>query len=64
MGAPKDKLVVGTATYGRTFQLVSTAVHGFNAPSAGGGKAGEFTREAGFLSFYEICDLMKKGEAR
>ncbi|XP_074603101.1 chitinase 7 isoform X2 [Brevipalpus obovatus] len=61
MGAPKDKIVVGMATYGRSFTLASTANHGFNAPSAGGGKAGEFTREAGFLGFYEICDMLKDG---
>ena len=61
MGAPKDKIVVGTATYGRTFTLTRPDVHGFNAPTSGGGEAGEFTRESGFLAFYEICDLLKNG---
>lgn len=61
MGAPKDKLVVGMATYGRSFTLASSANYGMNAPSAGGGKAGEYTREAGFLSFYEICEMLKEG---
>lgn len=51
------------ATYGRSFTLASLEHHGMNAPSAGGGKAGEFTREAGFLAFYEICDLLKDGTA-
>ena len=32
-----------------------------NAPTSGGGKAGEFTRESGFLSFYEICEMLKNG---
>jgi len=32
-----------------------------NAPSSGGGKAGEFTRESGFLAFYEICEMLKNG---
>nr|APA05224.1 chitinase [Tetranychus cinnabarinus] len=63
LGAPKEKIVVGMATYGRSFTLSSLQHHGMNAPSAGGGKAGEFTREAGFLAFYEICDLLKDGAA-
>jgi chitinase len=61
LGAPKEKIVVGLATYGRTFQLTSAANYGFNAASSGGGKAGEFTKEAGFLAFYEICQLLKDG---
>lgn len=61
MGAPKSKLVIGLATYGRSFTLSNTAQHGMNAPTSGGGKAGEFTREAGFLAFYEICDMLKQG---
>lgn len=61
MGAPKSKLVVGLATYGRSFTLASASQHGMNAPSSGGGKAGEFTRESGFLAFYEICDMLKQG---
>lgn len=61
MGAPKSKLVVGLATYGRSFTLANSAQYGMNAPTSGGGKAGEFTREAGFLAYYEICDMLKQG---
>lgn len=61
MGAPKSKLVVGLATYGRSFTLANSAQTGMNAATSGGGKAGEFTREAGFLAFYEICDMLKQG---
>uniref|UniRef100_A0A6G1SIN4 Putative chitinase 3 n=1 Tax=Aceria tosichella TaxID=561515 RepID=A0A6G1SIN4_9ACAR len=61
MGAPKSKLVIGLATYGRSFTLANNQQYGMNAPTTGGGKAGEFTREAGFLAFYEICDMLKQG---
>ncbi|XP_054160532.1 probable chitinase 10 [Oppia nitens] len=61
MGAPKDKIVVGLATYGRSFTLTNPANNGMNAPSSGGGKAGEYSKESGFLAFYEICDLLKNG---
>lgn len=61
LGTPKEKIVVGTATYGRTFTLANRGVYGMNAASAGGGTQGEYTRESGFLSFYEICELLKNG---
>ncbi|RWS29883.1 Sar s 18 allergen (chitinase-like protein) [Leptotrombidium deliense] len=61
LGAPKDKIVVGMATYGRSFTLAKISNYAMNAPTAGGGKAGEYTRESGFLSFYEVCDLLKDG---
>lgn len=53
-GAAKEKLVIGMATYGRTFTLSSKAQNGINAKASGGGKAGTYTREAGFLSYYEV----------
>lgn len=34
--------------------------NGLNANAPGPGTAGEFTRAAGFLSFYEICDRVTK----
>lgn len=61
LGTPKEKIVVGMPTYGRSFTLSNPKQHGFNAPAIGGGTAGEYTREEGFLSYYEICDMLKKG---
>ncbi len=52
-GAPVEKLRMGFATYGRTFRL-SSAVSGARAPANGPGSAGTYTREAGFLSYYEV----------
>ncbi|XP_047195278.1 acidic mammalian chitinase-like [Hippoglossus stenolepis] len=59
-GAPAEKLLVGFPTYGHTFRLASsnTAV---GAPASGPGPAGPFSRQAGFLAYYEICTFLKQG---
>lgn len=54
MGAPKDKLIIGMATYGRTFTLTNSNNLRVNSPASGGGKAGEYTKEGGFLAYYEV----------
>jgi len=54
MGAPKDKLVIGMPTYGRTFTMSNVTNYKVNSPASGGGKAGEYTKEAGFLAYYEV----------
>lgn len=61
MGTPREKLVIGMATYGRSFTLTSTSKHGPNAPATGGGKQGEYTKESGFLAYYEICEMLLNG---
>jgi len=45
--------------YGQSFQLANANEHGLNANAPGPGQAGEFTRAAGFLAYYEICDLVQ-----
>jgi len=60
-GAPKEKLVVGLPTYGRTFTLANENLTDIGAPAIKGGLPGQYTRESGFLSFFEICDLLKMG---
>lgn len=35
--------------------------NGLNAIAPGPGQAGEFTRSAGFLAFYEICHKINSG---
>lgn len=59
LGAPKDKLVIGMPTYGRTFTLTNTNTFKVNSPASGGGKAGEYTKEGGFLAYYEVRKLLK-----
>ncbi|XP_018529976.1 acidic mammalian chitinase [Lates calcarifer] len=55
-GAPLEKLIVGFATYGRTFR---TSGNGVGAPASGPASAGPYTREAGFWSYYEICTFLQ-----
>eukprot|EP00090_Calanus_glacialis_P000625 TRINITY_DN1040_c0_g1_i1.p1 TRINITY_DN1040_c0_g1~~TRINITY_DN1040_c0_g1_i1.p1 ORF type:complete len:1056 (-),score=204.14 TRINITY_DN1040_c0_g1_i1:2491-5658(-) len=59
-GAPKEKLIIGMPVYGRTFTLVDSTLFDIGAPATGGGDPGRYTGEAGFLSYYEICDFLHK----
>lgn len=54
LGADPCKLVVGIPMYGRTATLADPNNHVFGAPVLGPGTAGNYTREAGFLAFYEV----------
>ena len=40
--------------YGQSFSLADNSNHGLNAPTYGGGEAGDYTRARGFLSYYEV----------
>lgn len=50
---------MGMPLYGQSFQLENEKNRGLNANAPGPGQAGEFTRAAGFLAYYEICDRVK-----
>jgi len=59
LGAPRDKLVIGLATYGRCFTLTNpSSASDIGAPASGPCPAGSYTREAGFLSYYEVCKML------
>ncbi|XP_060080738.1 probable endochitinase [Ylistrum balloti] len=61
-GTPNHKLVMGIGTYGRSFKMLSPDGNNMGDPATGPGTAGTFTREAGFLAYYEICDnILNKG---
>ncbi|XP_024878728.1 probable chitinase 10 [Temnothorax curvispinosus] len=61
-GANPKKLIMGAPLHGQSFSLAERKVHGLNAPTYGGGEAGEATNATGFLSYYEICErTLKKG---
>lgn len=64
LGVPKSKLVIGMATYGRTFRLADAGHNDLGAPATGPGQTGTFTREAGFLSYYEICTMEESGQGQ
>ena len=69
LGADPAKLILGLAAYGRSFKLKDPNIHGYRAPCTetwnGSGRhsgaAGRFTREAGYLAYYEICEKLKNG---
>ena len=44
--------------YGRTFSLADPTKFDIGAEALGGGEAGRYTGESGFLSYYEICDFL------
>ncbi|KAK3589884.1 hypothetical protein CHS0354_015910 [Potamilus streckersoni] len=63
-GCPSKKLIIGLPTYGRSFTLADPNKWGMGEPASGVGPAGSFTREAGVLSYYEICEIMASGRGK
>jgi len=61
LGLPASKLVMGLGTYGRGFTLADNSQTGMGAPAKEAGTAGQYTREKGFLAYYEICKNLKSG---
>jgi chitinase len=57
-GAPKDKLNLGIATYGRSFTLQKANNNGVGAPASGPGNPGAYTREAGYLGYNEVQQFL------
>nr|CAH7763316.1 unnamed protein product [Callosobruchus chinensis] len=59
MGADPSKLVLGIPTYGRSYTLYNPEAHDIESPADGPGTMGEYTRENGYLAYYEICEYIK-----
>ncbi|XP_070601501.1 chitinase-3-like protein 2 [Erythrolamprus reginae] len=55
-GAPNSKIIMGIPTFAQTFTL-SSAQNGVGAPASGPGLAGTFTKQAGILAYYEVCNF-------
>lgn len=58
-GFPPEKIALGMATYGRAFALRDANNNGLGAPKAEwtSPPKGQYTREPGFLAYYEICKM-------
>jgi chitinase len=58
---PKDKLVMGLATYGRGWTLPSTSLpNSIPSPAEGPSPAQPFTLAEGTAAYFEICKLIEK----
>lgn len=63
-GLSREKLILGLPAYGRSFTLADSNKKEIGAVATGAGFAGKYTKEAGFLSYYEICENLKYGWKR
>lgn len=45
---------IGMALYGRSFTLKDPNVNDVGSPVRGAGQRGRYTREKGFISYYEV----------
>ena len=49
--------MIGMSTFGRSFRLANQANHDVGALRGGKPRPGKYTREPGFLAYYEVCSL-------
>ncbi|XP_025086194.1 LOW QUALITY PROTEIN: chitotriosidase-1-like [Pomacea canaliculata] len=63
-GAPKAKMNVAMALYGRTFTLADSSNYYPGDPTIGEGQELKFTRTRGMISYFEACDMLKNGGIR
>ena len=58
-GVPPEMLNIGMGLYGRSFTLSNPSNHDVSAPTSGAGDSGQFTREKGFVSYYEVITVVQ-----
>merc|ERR1712098_734568 len=65
-GVPREMIVVGMATFGHSWTLLDPSVNGLYCPTIGGTPPGPYTRQEGFLEYYEkeinVTQLIAVGE--
>uniref|UniRef100_F1L7B8 Endochitinase n=1 Tax=Ascaris suum TaxID=6253 RepID=F1L7B8_ASCSU len=62
-GMPRNKIIVGIATYGRGWTLSNPSNTGLGAPGTAS-KPTPYLREAGIAAYYELCDMLSNGGQR
>ncbi|KHJ44297.1 chitin binding Peritrophin-A domain protein [Trichuris suis] len=63
-GMPKEKIVIGLATYGRGWTLASMWNTGVDAVATGPSTTSPYLGEAGVIAYYEICQRLATGGKR
>lgn len=63
-GAPQRKINVGIPLYGRSFTLLDATDTGVGAYALLPGHKGPFTRDDGFLAYFESCQILRNGAKR
>ncbi|XP_063991985.1 acidic mammalian chitinase-like [Diachasmimorpha longicaudata] len=61
-GTPKEKLVIGVPTYGKSWTLSDPNNHDVGAPTSGVGQPGPYTQTPGTLAYNEFCEQINAGQ--
>lgn len=48
---------MGLPTYGRTFNLLEASKNGLRAKAQGAALSGKYTKQDGFLAYYEVTGI-------
>ncbi|XP_066208906.1 oviduct-specific glycoprotein [Saccopteryx leptura] len=64
LGAPSEKLIMGFPTYGRTFRLLRASKNRLQADAVGPASPGKYTKQPGFLAYYEVCPFLQGAKKR
>jgi len=62
--APKEKLILGFAAYGRGWTLRDQKSYQVGAPTNGPAQTLLYSREAGIGTYYEVCTFLESGANR
>nr|KAF6413899.1 oviductal glycoprotein 1 [Molossus molossus] len=62
LGAPSEKLLMGLPTYGRTFRLLKASENWLQAEALGPASPGKYTKQPGFLAYYEVCSFLQRAK--